>query len=66
MKMIGDELLVNQPTAARMLCLSQSGLRKLSAPRGPVPCLRIGRAVRYSVESLRAWIEQQQSGRAIG
>jgi len=61
MKRIGDELLIDQPTAARWLCLSQSGLRKLSTPRGPIPCVKIGRSVRYSVDALRAWISGQSA-----
>ncbi|MCJ7544226.1 MAG: hypothetical protein MUP47_06625 [Phycisphaerae bacterium] len=30
----------------------------MSAPRGPIPVVRIGRAVRYPVDGLRAWVDQ--------
>ena len=29
--------------------------------RGELPCVRIGRSVRYSIESLREWIQKQES-----
>ena len=46
------------PRAPRLLSVCEKILWGLTAPRGPIPCVRIGRAVRYSVEDLRAWINR--------
>jgi predicted DNA-binding transcriptional regulator AlpA len=58
-------LLVDARTAARMLALSERTLWALSAPRGPIPCVRMpgSRIVRYSPPDLAAWIE---SARCVG
>ena len=56
-----DQLLVDQPTAARMLSLSVGGLRKLTA-RGVVPACKLGRSVRYDVADLRRVIERNKTG----
>ena len=51
--------------AARMLSVSERTLYAMTAPRGPIASVRIGRAdsgnprVLYSVETLRAWIAAQ-------
>ncbi len=47
--------------AARLLCVSERTLWKLAQPRGPIPVVRIGRAVRYSVADLAAFIDRQKS-----
>ncbi len=45
-------LLVNTREAARMLSVSERTLRAMTAPRGPIPVIRFGRAVRYAVEDM--------------
>jgi hypothetical protein len=55
-----EPLLVDQPTAARMLSVSPSGLRKLTA-RGTVPSVKLGRNVRYDVADLRRVIEANKT-----
>ncbi|MCC7086401.1 MAG: helix-turn-helix domain-containing protein [Pirellulales bacterium] len=49
--------------AAKALGISARTLWGLSAPRGPIPCLRIGRGKRQSVlypmADLQAWLSQQ-------
>lgn len=47
--------------AARMLSISERALWSLTAPRGPIPCVRLGRSVRYSVAALQRYLE---TGRA--
>jgi len=47
--------------AARMLSISERALWALTAPRGPIPCVRLGRSVRYSVAALQRYLE---TGRA--
>ena len=48
-------VLLTIPQAARALNLSERKLRELTAPRGPVPAVRLGRMIRYRVETLRAF-----------
>ncbi len=52
--------------AAKLLAVSERTLWALSAPRGPLPCAKIGRAVRYRMEDLQEFAAHaaQQSGRA--
>ncbi len=55
---------VDTVTAAKMLGLSTSYLEKLRLyqPEKSPPFIRIGRAVRYPVEALRAWAEARMVG----
>jgi excisionase family DNA binding protein len=48
--------LLTSPEAARCLAISERLLWSLTK-RGELPCVRIGRAVRYDPADLRAWIE---------
>lgn len=50
-------LLVNARTAAAILCISERTLWTLTDQRD-VPCVRIGRAVRYDRRDLMAWIDK--------
>ncbi|MCC7085284.1 MAG: helix-turn-helix domain-containing protein [Pirellulales bacterium] len=49
--------------AAKALGISSRTLWGLSAPRGPIPCLRVGRGKRqsvlYPIADLQAWLSQQ-------
>src|SRR5262245_29013350 len=45
-------MLVDARTAARLLAISERSLWALTAPRGPIACVRIGRAVRYDPRDL--------------
>ena len=56
---VSERLLVKAPQAAEMLAISQRLLWSLTN-RGDVPCLRIGRSVRYDVTDLRSWIESKK------
>lgn len=49
------KLLLSTRDAAAFLSVSGRTLWTLTAPRGPIPSVRLGRSVRYSVESLQAW-----------
>ena len=53
------KLLVKPPEAAAMLELSARKLWSLTAGR-EIPHLRIGKAVRYAVADLEAWIDSQK------
>ncbi|MCO6454708.1 MAG: helix-turn-helix domain-containing protein [Pirellulaceae bacterium] len=52
-------LLVDVRAAARMLSISPRKIWSITAS-GELPCVRIGRAVRYAVADLEAWIDQQR------
>jgi hypothetical protein len=49
--------------AAKALGISPRTLWGLSAPRGPIPCVRVGHGKRqtvlYPVAELQAWLSQQ-------
>jgi excisionase family DNA binding protein len=45
--------------AAQLLAIGERTMWELTR-RGAIPCVRIGRAVRYSPLDLRAWIEAQK------
>lgn len=53
--------LLTAPEAAAMLRLRESTLRDYSR-RGIVPCVRIGRHVRYIEADLLAWLEGLATG----
>ncbi|HIQ20249.1 MAG TPA: DNA-binding protein [Planctomycetes bacterium] len=42
--------------AAQMLGISPRHLWSLTSPRGPIPCVRLGRRVLYSVHDLRNFL----------
>ena len=52
-------LLLTAREAAKTLRLSEKTLWSLTRPRGPIPAVRIGRSVRYSVAALEAWVASQ-------
>jgi hypothetical protein len=58
-----EPLALRPRDAAKTLSISPRTLWGLTAPRGPIPCLRIGHGKRqtvlYSVTALQAWLSQQ-------
>jgi excisionase family DNA binding protein len=59
---IPTQMLLTPRAAAAALAVSPRTLWGLTAPRGPIPAVRLGRAVRYPTDALRAWIAAQQRG----
>jgi hypothetical protein len=55
-------LLLSAPEAARALNISQRTLWTFTVPRGPLPCVRLGRRVMYSPQTLQGWITEQEEG----
>ena len=51
--------LLSVPEAADYLSIGHRSLWSMTAPRGPIPSVRFGRAVRYSVEALDEVIAQR-------
>ncbi len=58
---IADKLLVTPQEASRLLSCCEKSLWSLTWPRGPLRCVKLGRSVRYSLETLREFIAQQQA-----
>ena len=56
-------LLLTAKQAAESLAISPRKLWGMTAG-GEIPFLRIGRCVRYPVDDLQRWIEQQKKGGA--
>ncbi len=54
-------LLVNTRDAAKLLCISERKLHTLKQT-GVIPHITMGVKVLYSVESLKAWIAQNEKG----
>lgn len=55
-----DDTLLTVDEAATRLRLSKRKLWDLTAPRGPIPCLKIGKSVRYESCDLSAWIQSSK------
>ena len=54
-----SKLLLTPREAAEALSICEKSLWSLTAPRGPIKCVRLGRSVRYSPDALRAFVAQQ-------
>lgn len=54
-------LLLSRDEAAVAIGLSVRELDDLTAPRGPLRCVRVGRRVLFSPLAIQAWIEQETS-----
>ncbi|TWU22440.1 hypothetical protein Pla52o_34960 [Novipirellula galeiformis] len=55
-----NQLAVDRRAAAKMLGIGPTKLWQITYPRGPVPSFRVGRAVRYSVADLRAFVDDRR------
>ena len=55
-------LLLKPDDVAKALAISPRKLWELTNT-GEIPCVRIGRALRYSPNDLRAWVEKRKEGR---
>ena len=53
-------LLLKPHDAAKMLSFSERKLFDLTKS-GDVPCIRVGRLVRYSIADLKTWIDTKRS-----
>jgi len=58
-------LLLKPDEAAKALAISSRKLWAMTNA-GEIPCVRLGRAVRYDPEDLLAWIEQRKEGALCG
>jgi hypothetical protein len=56
------QLLLTARAAAAALSVSERTLWALTHPRGPLPAVRLGRAVRYDVRDLAAFIDRAKEG----
>jgi excisionase family DNA binding protein len=56
------KLLLTPPEAAEALAVSERTLWAMTYPRGPIPVVRLGRAVRYCKNSLEEFVRAAQVG----
>jgi predicted DNA-binding transcriptional regulator AlpA len=65
-----ESLALRPRDAAKALGISARTLWGLTAPRGPIPCLRIGhgkrQSVLYPVADLQAWLTRQTAAKEGG
>jgi hypothetical protein len=55
-------LLLKPSQTARALSISERTLWSITAPRGPLPAIKVGRrGVRYSLRDVEAWIVAQKA-----
>ena len=59
-----DRLLLSARDAAAALSISERTLWSITAPRGDLPCVRVGQRILYGVDDLRAWIDEHKSAPA--
>ncbi len=57
--LVTQRLLLTPREAAQALRISERKLWGLTAS-GEIPCVRIGRSVRYDINDLHAWIEERK------
>jgi len=43
-----------------LLSISERSLWAITSPRGDLPCVRVGRSVRYDIDALRRWLASKQ------
>ena len=53
------KLLLSAREAAKVLSVCERTLFSLTAPRGPIPSVRLGSRVLYPVAALEAWIASE-------
>jgi hypothetical protein len=57
---LAEPLALRARDAAKLLSISPRTLWALTAPRGPIPCIRVGHGTRqlvlYPLDGLRAWL----------
>jgi excisionase family DNA binding protein len=56
---LGKQLLIIPREAAKALAISERTLWQLTKD-GVIPCVRIGRSVRYDLRDLQAWIDRHK------
>jgi|YNPBryunderm2012_1023409.scaffolds.fasta_scaffold24016_3 excisionase family DNA binding protein len=54
------KFLLSVAETARALNVSRKKLWEITAPRGDLPCIKIGTRVLYSPADIMAWIERQK------
>ncbi len=63
-KLTPEQMLWTIRQAAQACNISERQLWAKTNPRGPIPCVRLGRSVRYSPEALAEYIRSQSAASA--
>jgi len=58
---MSDKLLLTPREAAKALSVCEKTLWTWTAPRGPIPAVRFGKAVRYSTAALERFIAESEA-----
>ena len=53
-----EKRLLTSREVASLLSISARTVWAMTVPRGLLPCIKVGRAVRYRTEDLEAWIQK--------
>ena len=64
--MTPNNQLLTTREAARLLRISERHVFALTHPRGTLPCIRLGRAVRYDRHDLEEWLRTCRVEPTIG
>jgi predicted DNA-binding transcriptional regulator AlpA len=59
---VAPTFLLSARDTAKSLSISERTLWAITAPRGPLPVVKIGRSVRYHVRDIEAFIEAKKNG----
>lgn len=57
-----NEKLLTRKEVAAILRIKPRALYNYTAPRGPLPCVRFDRNVRYKSSDVEKWIEENTKG----
>ncbi len=63
---MSEPLVLTVPEAAKALAISRRQLRRLTNEPNGIPCVRLGRSVRYRPADLSRWLEEQRGGDSNG
>jgi len=61
-----EKLLLSAREASIAMSISARTLWSLTAPRGPIPCLRLNSRVLYPVDGLKKWIDAETGAAGEG
>ena len=61
---MNDKLVLTIREVAKILGVTEQTLWKWTCPRGDLPCVKMGKLVRYRPQDLEEWIETKRIGKA--
>ncbi|MBI9018596.1 MAG: helix-turn-helix domain-containing protein [Phycisphaerae bacterium] len=55
-----ENQLISIKIAANYLGICERKLWELTMPRGDIPCIEIGRSIRYDMDDLKNWVQEHK------